>query len=229
MYDDDDFFTWLFRFLISLLSRILPQSLITSTSSSTPARSSKRDIRKSRHRRLKDKKAAGTSTSEFDLSEDTTTTGGETTDGGGTGTDTPGPSNGVDSLTHRSRRSTRLSVSRTSKYTVTIGKDHVPSSAWAEKEHLEIESSFSSDNLDKKRLTTPPKRQRTHSNLLLNPSSFSAPRKLKTLVLDLDETLIHSTTLGSKHHDHMIEVLVDKHVCLYYVYKRPYADLFLKK
>ncbi|KAJ3211877.1 Nuclear envelope morphology protein 1 [Dinochytrium kinnereticum] len=45
--------------------------------------------------------------------------------------------------------------------------------------------------------------------------------KVKTLVLDLDETLIHSTSSGSRYHDHMIEVLVDKH--------RPYADLFLRK
>ncbi|KAI8840231.1 NLI interacting factor-like phosphatase-domain-containing protein [Chytridium lagenaria] len=59
------------------------------------------------------------------------------------------------------------------------------------------------------------------------PPSRKARRK--TLVLDLDETLIHSTSSGSRYHDHMIEVLVDKHVCLYYVYKRPYADLFLKK
>ncbi|KAJ3269320.1 Nuclear envelope morphology protein 1, partial [Borealophlyctis nickersoniae] len=51
----------------------------------------------------------------------------------------------------------------------------------------------------------------------------------KTLVLDLDETLIHSTSRGSRNHDHVIEVLVEKHVCLYYVYKRPYCDLFLKK
>ncbi|RKO86745.1 NLI interacting factor, partial [Blyttiomyces helicus] len=54
-------------------------------------------------------------------------------------------------------------------------------------------------------------------------------RKLKTLVLDLDETLVHSTSRGSRNHDHMVEVLIDKHVCLYYVYKRPYCDEFLKK
>ncbi|ORY45652.1 hypothetical protein BCR33DRAFT_784407 [Rhizoclosmatium globosum] len=35
--------------------------------------------------------------------------------------------------------------------------------------------------------------------------------------------------MGSRHHDHIIEVLVDKHVCLYYVYKRPGVDAFLKK
>ena len=43
---------------------------------------------------------------------------------------------------------------------------------------------------------------------------LSAPKKKKILVLDLDETLIHSTSKGSKNHDHLIEVLIDKHVCL---------------
>ncbi|KAJ3122705.1 Nuclear envelope morphology protein 1 [Nowakowskiella sp. JEL0407] len=56
-----------------------------------------------------------------------------------------------------------------------------------------------------------------------------SPRKTKTLVLDLDETLIHSSSRGSRNHDHTIEVLVDKHVCLYYVYKRPHTDYFLRK
>ncbi|KAJ3083819.1 Nuclear envelope morphology protein 1 [Quaeritorhiza haematococci] len=55
------------------------------------------------------------------------------------------------------------------------------------------------------------------------------PKRTKTLVLDLDETLIHSTSRGSRNHDHVIEVLIDKHACLYYVYKRPHVDFFLKK
>jgi CTD nuclear envelope phosphatase 1 len=54
-------------------------------------------------------------------------------------------------------------------------------------------------------------------------------KEKKVLVLDLDETLIHSTSRGSRNHDYMIEVLLDKHICLYYVYKRPYVDSFLKK
>ncbi|KAL1919158.1 uncharacterized protein VTP21DRAFT_2540 [Calcarisporiella thermophila] len=52
----------------------------------------------------------------------------------------------------------------------------------------------------------------------------------KTLVLDLDETLIHSTSRGSFKADaHHVEVLVDNHACLYYVYKRPHVDYFLRK
>ncbi|KAF9577245.1 Nuclear envelope morphology protein 1, partial [Lunasporangiospora selenospora] len=52
--------------------------------------------------------------------------------------------------------------------------------------------------------------------------------KTKTLVLDLDETLIHSTSRGSRPQGYMVEVLVDRHACLYYVYKRPHASEWYK-
>ena len=55
------------------------------------------------------------------------------------------------------------------------------------------------------------------------------PKTQKTLVLDLDETLVHSTSKSSRNYDAMIEVLIGKSSCLYYVFKRPYVDLFLKK
>lgn len=55
------------------------------------------------------------------------------------------------------------------------------------------------------------------------------PKKAKTLVLDLDETLIHSTSKSCKKYDTMIEVLMNKASCLYYVLKRPHVDYFLKK
>jgi TFIIF-interacting CTD phosphatase-like protein len=51
----------------------------------------------------------------------------------------------------------------------------------------------------------------------------------KTLILDLDETLVHSTSKGWRSFDYMIEVTMDHHKCLLYVYKRPYVDLFLQK
>ncbi|KAJ2794686.1 Nuclear envelope morphology protein 1, partial [Coemansia helicoidea] len=51
----------------------------------------------------------------------------------------------------------------------------------------------------------------------------------KTLVLDLDETLIHSSPQGSYRAHHRIEVVIDKVACLYYVYKRPHVDYFLHK
>jgi hypothetical protein len=54
------------------------------------------------------------------------------------------------------------------------------------------------------------------------------PKRQKTLVLDLDETLIHSTAASCVGFDFMIEVLIGRTSCLYYVYKRPHLDYFLE-
>ena len=64
-----------------------------------------------------------------------------------------------------------------------------------------------------------------------SPSTINVPKTLrkKTLVLDLDETLIHSTPLGPYRAHYLIEVVIDKTSCLYYVYKRPHVDYFLRK
>lgn len=53
----------------------------------------------------------------------------------------------------------------------------------------------------------------------------------KTLILDLDETLIHSLSKGGKMSSgHMVEVKLDgQHAILYYVHKRPFCDEFLRK
>ncbi|KAJ2706941.1 Nuclear envelope morphology protein 1 [Coemansia spiralis] len=59
--------------------------------------------------------------------------------------------------------------------------------------------------------------------------SISRGLAKKTLVLDLDETLIHSSPQGSYRAHHRIEVVIDKVACLYYVYKRPHVDYFLRK
>lgn len=75
------------------------------------------------------------------------------------------------------------------------------------------------------------KKKDTQGTLALK-QLLSAPKKKKLLILDLDETLVHSTSKGSRNHDKnckLIEVLNEKHVCLYYVYKRPHVDYFLKK
>jgi CTD nuclear envelope phosphatase 1 len=70
------------------------------------------------------------------------------------------------------------------------------------------------------------------------------PSHLKTLILDLDETLIHSMSKGGKMGSgHMVEVrlsttyvgaggsqtLGPQHPILYYVHKRPHCDEFLRK
>jgi len=53
------------------------------------------------------------------------------------------------------------------------------------------------------------------------------PKKTKILALDLDETLVHSCFDGVKQWDFMVEVLIGRSSCLYYVFKRPYLDYFL--
>ncbi|KAI0065883.1 hypothetical protein BV25DRAFT_1821584 [Artomyces pyxidatus] len=73
-----------------------------------------------------------------------------------------------------------------------------------------------------------------------------APRKTpfhlpKTLVLDLDETLIHSTSRplparagllgfgGQRGAQHTVEVVMGGRSTVYHVYKRPFVDFFLRK
>jgi CTD nuclear envelope phosphatase 1 len=69
----------------------------------------------------------------------------------------------------------------------------------------------------------------------------------KTLVLDLDETLIHSTSrpifssgsggsgllglggFGKRNKGHVVEVVLGGRSTLYHVYKRPFVDYFLRK
>ncbi|KAJ1957389.1 Nuclear envelope morphology protein 1, partial [Dispira parvispora] len=52
----------------------------------------------------------------------------------------------------------------------------------------------------------------------------------KTLVLDLDETLIHGTLSSQcRSYHHAVEIMVENIACLYYIYKRPHVDYFLKK
>ncbi|KAI9225726.1 MAG: NLI interacting factor-like phosphatase-domain-containing protein [Piptocephalis tieghemiana] len=68
------------------------------------------------------------------------------------------------------------------------------------------------------------------------PQSRWARRRRKVLILDLDETLVHSTSRPSRSDrsgavvaEHVIEVMVEDHACLYYVAKRPHVDYFLRK
>ena len=101
-----------------------------------------------------------------------------------------------------------------------------------------------------------PSPSRTPTPTLIPPTGLPVtPRKSpfhlpKTLVLDLDETLIHSTSrplhgtgaggsgllsLGgfgfgrNKSAGHMVEVVLGGRSTLYHVYKRPFVDFFLRK
>jgi hypothetical protein len=53
-------------------------------------------------------------------------------------------------------------------------------------------------------------------------------RRKKTLVLDLDETLVHASVVGGADCDLITEVFLNGRSCLYYVKKRPHLDLFLE-
>ncbi|KAJ1657876.1 Nuclear envelope morphology protein 1 [Dispira simplex] len=60
--------------------------------------------------------------------------------------------------------------------------------------------------------------------------TWSMTFRKKTLVLDLDETLIHGTLSSQcRSYHHPVEIMVENVTCLYYIYKRPHVDYFLKK
>ncbi|CCD26316.1 Nem1-Spo7 phosphatase catalytic subunit NEM1 NDAI_0H01420 [Naumovozyma dairenensis CBS 421] len=69
----------------------------------------------------------------------------------------------------------------------------------------------------------------------LIPKSITQTERRKKLVLDLDETLIHSISRGTTHTNvsqgHIVEVKFSSSgvSMLYYVHKRPYCDFFLSK
>lgn len=96
-----------------------------------------------------------------------------------------------------------------------------------------------------------PRRQPSYSSLLSRKNSFRLPsnQQQKTLVIDLDETLIHSFAKGGRlSSGQMVEVKLNtpvalapsqggqpasvlgpQHPILYYVHKRPHCDEFLRK
>jgi hypothetical protein len=94
-------------------------------------------------------------------------------------------------------------------------------------------------------MPTPPPSRTPTPTYSPNAGLPIAPRKTpfhlpKTLVLDLDETLIHSTSrplpapgirglFGARRAAHTVEVVMGGRSTLYHVYKRPFVDYFLRK
>lgn len=73
------------------------------------------------------------------------------------------------------------------------------------------------------------RKAKLRASLLGRPLVPHKPSR-KTLILDLDETLIHSLSKGGKMSSgHMVEVKLGTHAILYYVHKRPHCDWFLEK
>eukprot|EP00052_Salpingoeca_macrocollata_P021311 m.182227 g.182227 ORF g.182227 m.182227 type:complete len:280 (+) comp21500_c0_seq2:2182-3021(+) len=61
------------------------------------------------------------------------------------------------------------------------------------------------------------------------PRSLALALPKKTLVLDLDETLVHSSTM-QRHHPHcIIDVELESVRCTFFVHYRPHVDLFLQR
>lgn len=63
---------------------------------------------------------------------------------------------------------------------------------------------------------------------LMVPAALSCTQSRKSLVLDLDETLVHSQFKLTEHCDLRLEVRVDEFPAVFYVSKRPYLDFFLR-
>jgi CTD nuclear envelope phosphatase 1 len=94
-------------------------------------------------------------------------------------------------------------------------------------------------------MPTPPPSRTPTPTYSPNAGLPIAPRRTpfhlpKTLVLDLDETLIHSTSrplpapgirglFGARRAAHTVEVVMGGRSTLYHVYKRPFVDFFLRK
>jgi TFIIF-interacting CTD phosphatase-like protein len=54
-------------------------------------------------------------------------------------------------------------------------------------------------------------------------------KKKKILILDLDETLVHSSQSQLENYDHEIKIDIEGSVCKFYVAERPHLKKFLKR
>lgn len=81
-------------------------------------------------------------------------------------------------------------------------------------------------------ITTTATKDKDNSNKKLELyKNISPPANLKrkTLILDLDETLVHSTIKNVTNYHITVDVMIDGLTCTFFVIKRPHVDLFLKK
>jgi len=70
----------------------------------------------------------------------------------------------------------------------------------------------------------------THESQLQINSRQLATKKRKTLVLDLDETLIHSTIKANETgFDFQVDVNIEGAMYTFYIFKRPHVNYFLEK
>ena len=69
------------------------------------------------------------------------------------------------------------------------------------------------------------------SNIQFPRRKFTIGRRRKTLVIDLDETLVHTVNKSApnKSANFDVELVVENQVFHYYVFKRPHVDYFLQK
>lgn len=63
---------------------------------------------------------------------------------------------------------------------------------------------------------------------LMVPAAKSFNRRRKSLILDLDETLVHSQFKPNACCDLRMEIRVDHYTAIFYVSKRPHLDVFLR-
>jgi Dullard-like phosphatase family protein len=78
--------------------------------------------------------------------------------------------------------------------------------------------------------TPDPGGRQPHASVVVPPLSTGhgyASRR-KTLVLDLDETLVHSQFNPTRHFDVQLDIMIDRFSTVFFVSKRPYLDVFLR-
>lgn len=143
--------------------------------------------------------------------------------------------------TGRRRKTKKLTKSSSSSADISTSERHFPLTAATIKSPTSPASSLRITKYP--RAPAPPRplvpRRQPSYSLSANTTS---PLTQKTLVIDLDETLIHSLAKGGRMSSgHMVEVklatavgfggttLGPQHPILYYVHKRPHCDDFLRK